>query len=101
MSCLKGLENSAAIRHDAFPSRQHTANSQEKHKYMDFLMDYTMQNITKSFPVYFMLCIPLVLCKTSSELASIVILARSPVVLFKITKENKWSYMPITMHPML
>lgn len=37
---------------------------------MDFLMDYTMQNITKSFPVYFMLCIPVVLLKASSELVS-------------------------------
>lgn len=60
-----------------------------------------MQNITKSFPVYFMLCTPFVLLKASSVLASVVILTRSPVVLFKITKQNKWSYMPIAMHPML
>lgn len=64
-------------------------------------MDYTMQNITKSFPVYFILCIPVVLLKASSELVSIVILARSPVVLFKITTWNEWSHLPITMHPML
>ena len=64
-------------------------------------MDYTMQNITKFFPVCFMLCIPVVLLKASSELASIVILTRSPVVLFKITKQNEWSHMPITMNPML
>lgn len=67
---------------------------------MDFLIDYTMQNITKSFPVYFMLCVPIVLFKASSELASTAILTRSPVVLFKITKQKKWSYMLITTHPM-
>lgn len=64
-------------------------------------MDYTMQNITKSFPVYFMLYIYLFLLKASSELASIVTLIRSPAVLFKTTEQNEWLYMPMTMHPML
>lgn len=64
-------------------------------------MDYTMQNITKYFPVYFTLYTPLVLLKANSEIASIVILARSPVVLFKTTEQNEWLYVHMTMHPML
>lgn len=52
---------------------------------------------TKSFPVYLMLCVPPALLKASSELASIVVLGRSPAVPFKITEQNEWPYMPTAM----